>query len=116
MEGLKRCQSRWEHAVSLLNIYRNAHYNDSMGESYELANAINDILPFAVNAYRQAAPESNCEQLKVENAQLRAVITQHDPNFFKRKCRFCGCDWNHPCNDHDYWVEDDLCSACAEEL
>ncbi|CAB1247796.1 protein of unknown function [Ruminococcaceae bacterium BL-6] len=35
-----------------------------------------------------------------------------DPDFFKRKCRVCGCDWNHPCNDHDFWIEDDLCSAC----
>lgn len=54
------------------------------------------------------------QQSKFENAQLRAVITQNDPNFFKRKCRVCGCDWNHPCNGHDYWVEDDLCSACAD--
>ena len=53
--------------------------------------------------------------LTIENAQLRDVITQIDPTFFKRKCRVCGCDWNHPCNDHDYWVEDDLCSACAEQ-
>ena len=51
------------------------------------------------------------EQLSVENAQLRAVITESDPNFFKRKCRVCGCDWNHPCNDHDFWINDDLCSA-----
>lgn len=53
--------------------------------------------------------------LTAENAQLRAVITESKPDFFKRKCRVCGCDWNHPCNDHDYWVEDDLCSACAEK-
>lgn len=55
------------------------------------------------------------EQLKIENAQLRTVITESDPNFFKRKCRVCGCDWDHPCNDHDYWVDDDLCSACAHK-
>ena len=53
--------------------------------------------------------------LETENAQLRVVITESDPNFFKRKCRVCGCDWNHPCNDHDCWVEDDLCSACARK-
>lgn len=56
------------------------------------------------------------EQLETENGQLRAVILQDDPNFFKRKCRSCGCDWNHPCNGNDYWVEDDLCSACAKKL
>lgn len=53
--------------------------------------------------------------LTIENAQLRDVITQIDPAFFKRKCHVCGCDWNHPCNDHDCWVTDDLCSACAEQ-
>ena len=55
------------------------------------------------------------EKLSVRNAQLRTVIIQNDQNFFKRKCRVCGCDWNHPCNDHDYWVEDDLCSTCASK-
>jgi len=58
---------------------------------------------------------SQCAKLLAENGQLRAVITENDPNFFKRKCRLCGCDWNHPCNDHDFWVEDDLCSACASK-
>jgi|GEM_PF-4873137 len=33
-------------------------------------------------------------------------------------CRVCGCDDLHACVDADgnpcYWVEDDLCSACAE--
>ncbi len=67
---------------------------------------------------RRATPENKAlavEQVKVENVQLRAVITENDPDFFKRKCRICGCDWNHPCNDHDYWVKDDLCSACARK-
>ena len=56
------------------------------------------------------------EQLKFENAQLRGVIEQMDPEFFNRKCRVCGCDWNHPCLGGCWWVEDDLCSSCAEEL
>lgn len=29
-------------------------------------------------------------------------------------CRVCGCTWNNPCPDGCSWVEDDLCSACAE--
>lgn len=56
---------------------------------------------------------SQCAKLLAENGQLRTVIAQMDPQFFTRKCRICGCDWDHACNDHDYWVEDDLCSACA---
>jgi hypothetical protein len=55
------------------------------------------------------------EQVKVENTQLHAVITQKDPEFFKRKCRVCGCNWNHACPGGCCWVEDDLCNACAEQ-
>ncbi|RCX20900.1 hypothetical protein DFR58_101102 [Anaerobacterium chartisolvens] len=32
------------------------------------------------------------------------------------KCRVCGCTWNTPCEGGCYWVEDDLCSKCAEEM
>ena len=33
----------------------------------------------------------------------------------KRKCRVCGCDWNHACPGGCYWVEFDLCSRCAAQ-
>ena len=34
------------------------------------------------------------------------------------KCRICECDYFHPCEDimtgdSCYWVQPDLCSACA---
>ena len=31
------------------------------------------------------------------------------------QCRECGCTDNSGCEDGCYWVEDDLCSACAAE-
>jgi len=31
----------------------------------------------------------------------------------KRKCRVCGCTDNRACPGGCYWVEEDLCSACA---
>lgn len=37
-------------------------------------------------------------------------------SFYEQKCRICGCDWNHACNDHDYWFAEDLCSTCAETM
>lgn len=37
-------------------------------------------------------------------------------SFYEQKCRICGCDWNHACNDHDYWFAEDLCSTCAEAM
>ena len=54
--------------------------------------------------------------VEAENAQLREVITANDPQFFTRKCRVCGCDWNHACPGGCSWVEDDLCSACAPKV
>ncbi|TQI68542.1 hypothetical protein LY85_3281 [Clostridium sp. KNHs216] len=59
--------------------------------------------------------ENETELLKYENAQLRGVIEQMDPDLFNRKCRVCGCDWYHSCPGGCWWVEDDLCSSCAEE-
>jgi len=40
-------------------------------------------------------------------------ITIHDS---EQKCRVCGCDWFHACLGGCYWVEDDLCSSCEEDL
>ena len=34
----------------------------------------------------------------------------------EQKCRVCGCTWNSPCEGGCYWVEEDLCSKCAEQL
>ena len=34
----------------------------------------------------------------------------------ERTCRICGCTWNNACvtdGEACYWVEADLCSACA---
>ena len=33
----------------------------------------------------------------------------------KQKCRVCGCTWERACPGGCYWVEHDLCSACAEQ-
>ena len=34
----------------------------------------------------------------------------------KRKCRICGCTDEHGCVGGCYWIEEDLCSKCAERL
>lgn len=31
-------------------------------------------------------------------------------------CRMCGCTDDHACEGGCYWVEEDLCSQCAEKL
>lgn len=36
--------------------------------------------------------------------------------FDVQKCRVCGCTDNNACEGGCYWVEDDLCSKCAEKL
>lgn len=33
-----------------------------------------------------------------------------------RKCRVCGCDALHACEEGCYWVAEDLCSKCAEKM
>lgn len=34
----------------------------------------------------------------------------------EQHCRVCGCTWNNACPGGCYWVEDDLCSKCAETV
>lgn len=36
-------------------------------------------------------------------------------NEMERKCHVCGCTFNNPCEGGCYWVEEDLCSKCAEK-
>lgn len=31
-------------------------------------------------------------------------------------CRVCGCTWNNACPGGCWWVEEDLCSSCAEKM
>ena len=33
----------------------------------------------------------------------------------RQACRVCGCSHHDPCPEGCWWVEPDLCSACAEE-
>lgn len=34
----------------------------------------------------------------------------------EQACRVCGCTWDNACEGGCYWVEDDLCSKCAEKM
>lgn len=58
--------SKIQKAVEVLNFYRNQHYNASSGtEEYEVANAINDILPLVSNdigfEYDRSCPNCDAE-------------------------------------------------------
>lgn len=54
------------------------------------------------------------ENLSIKKSTLRSdgKFSVHDGY---KKCRVCGCDWFHACPGGCYWVEEDLCSCCAEE-
>lgn len=34
----------------------------------------------------------------------------------EQSCRVCGCTWGNACEGGCYWVEEDLCSSCAEKM
>ena len=63
---------------------------------------------------REALKNFDVEKVRVEHQQFRSIIRHFDPDFFNRKCRVCGCTWNHACDGGCYWVADDLCSRCNE--
>lgn len=76
------------------------------------AEAIN-LLPELMDVFGEWENEN--QQINTENNQLKEIILQIDPDFFTRKCRVCGCNWNHACTEGCYWVEEDLCSSCASQ-
>ncbi len=54
-----------------------------------------------------------------KNARIDLLIVSHMPALEKaldaqRRCRVCGCTDDNACLGGCYWVEDDLCSECAE--
>lgn len=59
------------------------------------------------------------DPITVDENQMSLTFSRKKPKSTPiRKCRVCGCDDNHACMTEEgpcYWVEDDLCSACAEK-
>jgi hypothetical protein len=64
---------------------------------------------FAAEKYSQGIPKRvRCEQCKNQSEAERKT----------RRCRICGCTDDHACVTKEgscYWVEQDLCSACASK-
>lgn len=107
-----------EDAIKYLNAYRNSHYNDPLTEdSYWLANAINDILPFAIKENRRTVPANpfptprtnfdaitECpEKLAKFICELPAGLQCPDDNMSCPKgktCETCWLDWiNRPAEE-----------------
>ena len=41
---------------------------------------------------------------------------RNEPLFDEQICRVCGCTWDYGCPGGCYWVEEDLCSSCADKI
>ncbi len=50
--------------------------------------------------------------LCIDIPELLATVEEIKKDF--RRCRICGCTDDNACEGGCYWVEEDLCSACAE--
>jgi hypothetical protein len=46
-------------------------------------------------------------------APSRAAASRHARDYLNRRCRNCGCTLTHACPGGCYWLEPNLCSACA---
>ena len=63
----------------------------------------------AVLALRARSLRDRVEQLELEVARLA-------PLFDERHCRVCDCTDAVACWAGCWWVEEDLCSSCADDL
>lgn len=62
------------------------------------------------------------ENLKLELCDVKNIVIVNFEHWLagnaiegKRRCRICGCTDDRACPGGCYWVEEDLCSKCAEE-
>ncbi len=109
------------HAVSTLHGIENGYNKSpSFKTICDVANVIgiplDELAKEECNISGSPNERINPLELEFENSQLRLALEQFDSEFFTRKCRVCGCDWNHACPGGCYWVEKDLCSRCANKL
>ncbi|MDB6111409.1 MAG: hypothetical protein JWR69_3159 [Pedosphaera sp.] len=47
------------------------------------------------------------------NAFSQTAARRHAREYINRRCRKCGCTLTHACAGGCYWLEPNLCSACA---
>ncbi len=46
----------------------------------------------------------------------KTILPETGESGKERTCRICGCTWEHGCPGGCWWVEPDLCSACASKV
>ena len=61
-------------------------------------------------------PDAKACAEKYGEGPLAGEQNDNKPLFDEQVCRICGCTWDHACPGGCYWVEDDLCSVCAEKV
>jgi len=88
-------------------------YLSRFGPEEQVAALVVDLksrLYYKIGAY-QFIDETAALLLEVAGSgPLDDLVEEAD----ERKCRVCGCTWDHVCEGGCYWVEEDLCSKCAE--
>ncbi|RJX17688.1 MAG: hypothetical protein C4575_12655 [Desulforudis sp.] len=81
-------------------------------EIQELEEKLNEV--FAAWATKHGYLPTFC---KIDNVEWVEVATlRHTPLVANATCRVCGCTDDLACPGGCYWVEQNLCSRCAEEM
>mgnify|MGYP000883415647 CR=1 FL=1 len=77
---------------------------------------------WSINYTKDGKPSKNhciINSIKVENGIITCegkplqIINPESKVAEEQKCRVCGCTENNGCHGGCYWVQEDLCSACA---
>lgn len=57
-----------------------------------------------------------CPKCSGQAISCSCEMVERDDEDDQQTCRVCGCTTDHACEGGCYWVEDDLCSACVENV
>ncbi len=60
----------------------------------------------------QDEEEAKCDTEKLDML-FHKELPEEDPLIDFRRCRVCGCTDDYACPGGCYWIEENLCSACA---
>lgn len=78
----------------------------------------NELVPGLLAAARREGldnAEGASDRTLMEDLLRRTIEHAVEHLVEERRCRVCGCTDEHGCDEGCCWVEEDLCSQCAEE-
>lgn len=75
-----------------------------------------DMRKLFCEAFGRNVVQAECFASMTLREMIAYILDEEEKDENERKCRVCGCTEDNACEGGCYWVEEDLCSKCAEKI